>query len=914
MNTDLPDKTGNNIRSAEADGPVARRFLSIEIMAGALGIGFLIYTLRSMLLLHETTFIHDHLYWGYPVFQFFAESIIYGHFPLWNPFTHGGEPFYPIVIHLRLLEPITLLTIYVGKYLGSNDLVSLYNWVHFVQNIVMVFGVYIVFRTLASNVFIRVSLIPILLFFSFMFSPFRQAAAVYQFLWMPYITYFLLRITYHRDYRWHNWLLLAALMGVNWQSYYSSGMWVFILFFSVGLLLFCRDLVRGLLKSDKFLFKFAVTFVIVVAMMLPNIIVMLEKDKFVFPARMKDPGYQEETPVPMGGTQQWEGTVLAEDDGVLMPYSIITHTGTFSSIWDFVQTIYPEPNPFISGPDVESESGSEAYMYIGLLPWIIAVLGFVIGSHKLKALWLFIAAGFGLLMLGPAGGLHRVLYYVYPPLWFIRHTHGFVLFFLFTVLYFYVLGFNHIFSSWNTSLFPANDHRRPGLLKRLFNDTSDTRYLHGIAAFVLFSGSMIVLVYWMTRLRYPETHYLFLLIVLLVFIGWILRNDLGERGIFGSLVVGQICFVAIFCKGGSTEFLIKSLLLLGAPLGLFLLVKTQHTLRKKGYIVALLLIMLGGSFVGDLQGHLALISYLYRSQKHPRDAFNIKTDVHEPELNQHRSAAPFSLLSVTKESVRYLSLIYRQPYVFSPVFAIDGNPESRHPETLNDFRAALYFRRWSSFLLLRNYFGLINSGIPPLAMKEMFCVGKPAFQFKRGIIVVEDNEVAAYLNKLGPEDAIRLLSKWVLVNREDVDASLAGCERFRIQRETVIDNASPAKGDLDVNGQFSYSVKKYEPNSFDIDVVTDKHGVLYWSDGFDEGWRAYVDGKEVPIYRANVNFKAIVLQKGASHIDFVYKHAPFKMALLAFYGVLIIAIILAITTWFYEEKSSIITRKGRNGF
>ncbi|MBW1859180.1 MAG: hypothetical protein JRI70_03670, partial [Deltaproteobacteria bacterium] len=160
MSTDLPDKTRNNTRSAEAHRPVARRFLSIEIVAGALGIGFLIYTLRSMLVLHETTFIHDHLYWGYPVFQFFAESIIHGHFPLWNPFTHGGEPFYPIVIHLRLLEPITLLTIYVGKYLGSNDLVSLYNWVHFVQNIVMVFGVYIVFRTLAANIFIRVSLIP----------------------------------------------------------------------------------------------------------------------------------------------------------------------------------------------------------------------------------------------------------------------------------------------------------------------------------------------------------------------------------------------------------------------------------------------------------------------------------------------------------------------------------------------------------------------------------------------------------------------------------------------------------------------------------------------------------------------------------------------------------------------------------
>lgn len=228
-----------------------------------------------MLVLQETTFIHDHLYWGYPVFQFFAESIIHGHFPLWNPFTHGGELFYPIVVHLRLLEPITLLTIYVGTYLGINDIVSLYNWVHFVQNLVMVFGVYIVFRTLAANIFVRISLIPILLFFSFMFSPFRQTAAVYQFLYVPYITYFLLCITYHRDYRWHNWLLLAALIGVNWQSYYSSGIWVFILFFFIGLLLFYRHLLKQLLGSNKFIFKFVVASAIVCAMMLPNIVVML---------------------------------------------------------------------------------------------------------------------------------------------------------------------------------------------------------------------------------------------------------------------------------------------------------------------------------------------------------------------------------------------------------------------------------------------------------------------------------------------------------------------------------------------------------------------------------------------------------------------------------------------------------------
>ena len=883
----------------------------MEVITGTFAIAFLIYTLRPMLLLHETTFIHDHLYWGYPVFQFFAENIINGHFPLWNPFTHAGEPFYPMVLQLRLLEPITLLTIYIGKWLHNNDLVSLYNWVHFVQIIVMVFGIYVLFRTLAENIFIRISLIPILLYFSFMFSPFRQAAGIYQTFWVPYIVYFLLRIIYHKDYRWHNWFILGALIGVNWQSYYFSGIWIFFLFLSLGLLFFRRDLLRDLFKSDKIISKIAVSFVIICAMMLPNIIVMLENDKYVFPARMIEPGYEKRPP--LGQPQQYEGSSLPEDHGILMPYSLITHTGTFSSIWDFIQIIYPDRNKFISGHSDKERWGtpSEAYMYIGLLPWAIALLGFVAGRHELKSIWLLIASGFGLLMLGPAGGLHRILYYIYPPLWFTRHTHGFVLFFLFAVLYFYVLGFNHIFSSWNTSLFPSDANRKDGTLKLLINDRFGTKHLHSIVAFILFSGSMVWLIFWMTKLRYPETNYLFVLILLILVIGWILRNDLEKKGIYASLMVGHVLFVLMFCKNDDSQFLTKGILLLGLPLSLFLFVKTQNTLRGKGYIVALLLTVFSASLIRDMNDHLAFTAYLYRGQKHPKDAFNIITDVQKPKLIENRRSAPLSVFGTTAQSIRYLSLVYRQLYVFSPVMAIDRNPSGPGPPSLDDFIVALRISRWSSFFLLKNYFEVINSGIPPLALKEMFCIGEAIFQFRQGVVGFADDELSPFLNKMDSENAARLLRNCIMVNREDIDASLA---KFRISPakcEAFIHNASSTKGGQRGNDHFSYSVKEYQYDSFRMNVVTDKEGILYWSDGFDNGWHAYVNGEEVSIYRANINFKAIVIPKGVSHIDFVYKHTLFKIALFAFYGTFFLAVILALATGLFQAYLSFRETQGK---
>jgi len=779
----------------------------------------------------------------------------------------------------------------MGKFLGINDLVSLYNWGHVVQNIVMVFGVYIAFRTLAANIFIRISLIPILLYSSFMFSPFRQAGVIYQFVWVPYVTYLLLRIVYNRDYRWHNWLILAALIGINWQSYYSSGMWVLIFFFSLGLLLFRRDLVRGLLKSDKVVFKFAVTLVIVVAMMMPNIIVMLEKDRYVFPARMKDPGYQEEAPVATGSPQQHEGAVLAEDHGILMPYSLITHTGTFSSIRDFIQIVYPEPNPVISGPGHESPSGSEAYMYVGLLPWVIALLGFVVGKDELKSVWLFIAIAFGLLILGPAGGLHRLLYYIYPPLWFTRHMHCFVLFFLFAVLYFYVLGFNHLFSSWNASVFPIDDVRKGGFLKVFIDDKLGTRHLHTVLSIILFSGSLVFLVHWTTKLRYPETHYLSLLIVLVVVIGWIFRNDLGKKGIFAGLVAGHIAFVLLFYQGHSAAFFKKSLLLLGLPLCLLLLIKTHKKISRKRYIVALLLIVFSASLVRDLSDHLTLASYLYRGQTHPREAYGVKTDVHSPEVIHYRRSAPLSVFSGTAQSIRYLSLVYRQPYVLSPVMGYYSDRSIPYPHSLDDLKWALSAMRWSSFLLLRNYFEIINSGIPPSALEEMFCVGKASFQFKHGVVAVADNGVSTYLKTLGSENASRLLEKCVLVNKKDIDASLAEFRVSETECETLIHDASPGKGDMKANNHFSYTVGEYEYDSLNVDIVTAKGGILYWSDGYDEWWRAYVNGQEVPVYRTNVNFKAVVLHEGVNNIRFVYNPIWFKVSLLVFYGSMMISIL-----------------------
>ena len=904
MRSDLTKKTPEHIASeALANRAARRRFLYLEIVAGTLAVAYLTYVLRSMLILKKSMLIHDHFYWGYPIFQYYAENIMNGHFPLWNPFTHGGEPFYPAVLQIRLLEPTTLSMIFLWKWLHIADLVILYNWVNFVQIIIMDFGIYLLFRPLAANIFIRISLIPILLCSSLMFASFRQPAPLHQFLWVPYIAYFLLRIIYHQDYRWHNWFMLAGLLGINWQSYFFSGAWVFCLFFLLGFLLFRRELLWGVLRSEKSVLKLAVTLAIVLAMMLPNAILMLEKDKYVFPARMIEPRYEEK--LPLTGPQQYEGSSLLKDHGVIMPYSLIAHTGSFSSIWDFVQMVYPDRNGFVGGPTGKTHWGkpSEAYMYIGLLPWAIALLGFVVGRHELRRIWLVIAIGFGFLMLGPAGGLHRILYYICPPLWFTRHTHAFVFFFMFALLYFYILGFNHIFASWNNALFPRKDIAKRGIIGSLMDNSYGSKYLTPILSSMVFSGYIVCAASWMTRLHYPQTNYLFLLILSVFLIGWLLRNDLGKGGIYASLLLGHIAFVILFCRHDASAIFTRIFLLLALPLGLVFCIRTNHALKKSGYAVTFLLAVFSASLAIDLGHHLALTSFLHQAQSHPKDAFDVVTNAQKPKFPGYRKTASLSVLGATDQSFRYTSLVYRQPYMLSPIVAIDPTAGRPYPHTVNETSRVMEFRRWNSFFLLKNYFKVVNSGLPPWALDAMFCIGKPFFQFKQGVMAVSDDALAPLLNRLGAQTSAQLLAKCAVVNPEDMDDSLAKFEVSEPECKKLVRAAASAEAHQERGNGFSCSVTEYTYDSFSVDVVTDRAGVLYWSDGFDQGWHAFIDRGEIPIYRADVNFKAIILPKGTSHIQFVYKHI-ILIGVAVFWGTFGLALALAlITRWFANRPA-----------
>ena len=57
-------------------------------------------------------------------------------------------------------------------------------------------------------------------------------------------------------------------------------------------------------------------------------------------------------------------------------------------------------------------------------------------------------------------------------------------------------------------------------------------------------------------------------------------------------------------------------------------------------------------------------------------------------------------------------------------------------------------------------------------------------------------------------------------------------------------------------------------------------GILVLSDTYYPGWRAFVDGVERPILRANHVFRAVVVPTGAREVVFSYEPDSFRYGLL----------------------------------
>ena len=94
-------------------------------------------------------------------------------------------------------------------------------------------------------------------------------------------------------------------------------------------------------------------------------------------------------------------------------------------------------------------------------------------------------------------------------------------------------------------------------------------------------------------------------------------------------------------------------------------------------------------------------------------------------------------------------------------------------------------------------------------------------------------------------------------------------------RLTIVEELAGAEPP--VAGQGSASLVHYEPDRVVIEVVADRAGLLAVSEIHHERWKAFLDGEEAVVWRANTAFRGVEVPAGRHELVFEYRSPPFSV-------------------------------------
>ena len=236
------------------------------------------------------------------------------------------------------------------------------------------------------------------------------------------------------------------------------------------------------------------------------------------------------------------------------------------------------------------------------------------------------------------------------------------------------------------------------------------------------------------------------------------------------------------------------------------------------------------------------------------------TELAEVSSRSHTDAAPPRIVSLVNER--------NSPFDWHGGWAYDLESYRRYNETLRMYSGGLY--------------GVANAlpGWSPLHLYRHgeFARGYPAFAALAGV------EYAVRYSRDGGFDVQRLptvLPRAYSVGQFHLATSPRAGLRymargFPMRREVVLEEAPAAS----IGPGGAAQIVRYEDEELAVALTDATGGILVLSDTYYPGWRAFVDGVERPILRANHVFRAVVVPAGAREVVFSYEPDSFRYGLL----------------------------------
>jgi hypothetical protein len=191
---------------------------------------------------------HDNFFWRYPLFHFFFGELFQGYLPFWNFYSHGGEPFYPMLGVVRLNDPTTFVFASFFRLFTVN-LTLVFHWTILAQLLFWLTGIYWIVRKFARSDEVRLILAPIVFLSCFILNGLRQDGFHNQFFWVPWILILFQQLGFSPRNPVRTWALFGVLLGLNFESYHFVSVWLFLLFMILAAIAVRRDLFTTFVRN-----------------------------------------------------------------------------------------------------------------------------------------------------------------------------------------------------------------------------------------------------------------------------------------------------------------------------------------------------------------------------------------------------------------------------------------------------------------------------------------------------------------------------------------------------------------------------------------------------------------------------------------------------------------------------------------
>ena len=118
----------------------------------------------------------------------------------------------------------------------------------------------------------------------------------------------------------------------------------------------------------------------------------------------------------------------------------------------------------------------------------------------------------------------------------------------------------------------------------------------------------------------------------------------------------------------------------------------------------------------------------------------------------------------------------------------------------------------------------------------------------------------------------------MVILEEQFDVSRLAAARRRGRPRAVRFNGP--QGTEVTSGPGTVSLQEVQEDALRLRVNAQQSAMLFLADLAYPGWKAYVDGQETPIYRANYLFRSVFVPAGQHTVEFVYRPRSFRLGLL----------------------------------